>query len=397
MEQPERDLVKRLLPYLGTYPVIFDVGSNQGEWSDLVIDYAHELHLFEPNEIFLHYTMVRYCERTNVRYNKEAACEKSGNHVDFFYFIQGNNGLSSLYKNHKWDDLPRLETKVPTVRLDEYCGENKIAEVDLIKIDVEGAEYDVINGCKKLFEKRRVRFIQIEYSEHYQVPGYTMNQIIDFINPFGYSIFNLNLERIDNFEEDYREENFIIAMSDFAENWNQVFIENTRGQMYDDVLEIGCFDGLTTKYICENMLNPGGKITCVDPLEDVYLTDDLSEEDEKINKDLSQFKGQYDRFIRNTKGLPVDLIRKRSQDAYDELVDRRFDFIYVDGDHREPALYNDAVKCWKMIAERFHSRILFDDYEGYHEQTTRALNRFLDDTAGVKIVFKNYQLMIRNL
>lgn len=397
MEQAEKDIISRLLPYFSSEPIIFDVGSNKGEWTDLILPYASEVHLFEPNTIFLHYTMVKYCERTNVKYMADAVTSNDRQSVPFYYFVQENNGLSSIYDNPRWKDLPRKTDTVTTTTLDDYCKRREVGAIDFVKVDVEGAELDVITGAWKLLKDKKIKFIQIEYSPHWQVPGYNMAHVIEFIAQFGYSLYNMRMERLETFEDDFREENFIIAMTDFAEDWNQEFIKNTGGMKFDMVLEIGCFDGLTTKYICDNLLNPGGRITCIDPLEDEYLTDNLRPQDEELNKELPQFKGQYERFIKNTHGLPVDLIRKRSQDAYGDIADLRYDLIYVDGDHREEALYNDAVKCLSLLAERHHARILFDDYE-WSDETRSALDKFLHEKrSDMRVVFKDYQLMIRVL
>ena len=49
-------------------------------------------------------------------------------------------------------------------RLDEFIAENKIANVDAIKIDVEGYEYQVLKGAKKLLNSAIApKFIIMEY------------------------------------------------------------------------------------------------------------------------------------------------------------------------------------------------------------------------------------------
>ena len=160
----------------------------------------------------------------------------------------------------------------------------------------------------------------------------------------------------------------------------------------DFALEVGCFEGLTTCYICDFMLNPGGRIVCVDPLEDEYLTEAVDDQAKAMNDEYKIFNGQYDRFIRNTKGKPVELIRKPSSKALPEMHAYRFDFIYIDGDHREKAVYEDAVNCWAILKAGGH--MLFDDY-GW-ESTKKGVNKFLKEyRSKLDIVVNDYQLMIR--
>ena len=124
-------------------------------------------------------------------------------------------------------------------------------------------------------------------------------------------------------------------MAEFTQDWNREFKENTKGIKVDFALEIGCFEGLTTNYICDNLLSKEGRIICIDPLPDDHNTLPFGE-DNKI------FEGQYDRFVRNTRGRPVELIRKKSDEAFDRnFRDYRFGLIYIDGDHREDAAARD--------------------------------------------------------
>ena len=72
----------------------------------------------------------------------------------------------------------------------------------------------------------------------------------------------------------------------YTHNWNSEFKSNTNNLgKFNLCLEIGCFEGLTSNYICDRLLNHNGKLICVDPLTDNYLNTDLSEKDVE-NRDL---------------------------------------------------------------------------------------------------------------
>lgn len=402
----EREAVLDLIPLLSKGGVIFDVGSNKGQWSDILMsvpDKEFVFHFFEPNKIMLDFTRIKYDYNTNITFNDLAIWSESNKGIDFFYFTNFNNGLSSTLYNSKWSELPMQKGRVEATTLDAYCRRNSIEYVDFIKIDIEGAEAYALFGCRELLEFKKVKFIQVEYSEHYKLADIKFTDIITYVESFGYFVYSHNgftfkRELKEDFVEDYRLENFIIT-KELIENrqyWNDNFINNTkRLPKLNFVLEIGCFEGLTSKYICEKILKEEGRMIAVDPLKDVYLVENITDEANKMNEEYTYFNGQYDRFLINTQGLPVTLYRKTFSEAFPELSDFRFDLIYVDGDHREDAVYFDAVNSFALLQNAGY--ILFDDYEWGNGETKRGIDRFLEEYKNnITIISINEQVLVQH-
>ena len=374
----EEKAARLLFPYF-TSSVIFDIGSNKGFWSDILIHNVSEAHLFEPNDRLLTYTKVKYDYLKNVVYNEVAVSNEKGL-TDFTVFYNENNGLSNLFDNPKWDDLPGIQTAVDVITLDSYT--NK--EIDMIKIDVEGADILVLFGMEQLLTEKKVKFIQIENGDHIKLSGYTFQDAIDYMANLGYNCYDFDGDRFVQITEPTKSENLYFIIDNFTQNWNKEFIKNTKGIKANLALEIGCFEGLTTKYICENILKEGGRIICIDPLTDEYLPG---------HKDNEMFKGQYDRFIRNTRTYPVELIRKRSRAGWNDIKDYRFDFIYIDGDHSEQTVYDDGVQALKLA--QLYGWILFDDYE-YREETKRGIDKFITNhEKHLQVLERGYQVKIQ--
>lgn len=406
--------VLALTKYFSKHWVIFDVGSNKGEWSDILInerdhsdqDGKYTIHFFEPNELLLNYCRVKYDYNLHVIYNPLAVTDKDNQEIDFYYFTNFNNGLSSIYWNDFWKEqgLPVQKGKAKTVRLDTYS--ETIPEIDFIKVDVEGAEIDVLRGCEDLLKEKAVKFIQVEYGMHYpKRNGLFKRDVIEYVNKFGYHVYRLEGEYFtkvdDTFVEDFHAENYIlthlvIERYHYTQLWNSEFIKTTQGLgPFRFALEIGCFEGLTSNYICDHLLGKSddsrhrGRMICIDPLTDEYLPN----YDKATN---SLFIGQYERFVKNTIGQPIQLIRKKSVDAYEDLKDFRFDFIYVDGDHTEAGVYLDGMRCWEILLEGGY--LLFDDYKGYLDLTTFGINKFLAKHVNqYQVISSGYQLLIRKL
>lgn len=394
----EKSAIIGLFPFLKEEFNVIDVGSNKGHFSDLFISEFKErgrVILFEPNDMLLNYTRIKYEYQPNIWYENRVAYSVSGRKVPFYYFENYNNELSSLYKGgEQWEGLPMKEVEKTTVSLDDYCDANSLQYIDYIKIDCEGADMDVLSGCRKLIAADRVGIIQVEYSEHWQRSGANFAMLQRLAAEFGYKIYRF-IE--DNFwevkEEQPEYDNYFITKFEIHNfsvgGWNNNFLISTAElPKLDLVVEIGCCEGLTTKHICEKMLsdNTDARVIAVDPLRDYYVVDDPRYHPE--------FKHQYQRFLRNTRGLPIDLKRGESKDELPKLHALRADLVYVDGNHYAPWPYHDG--CWAFAITKIGGYILFDDYDIWAEDTKSSIDKFLNEFSGnYEIVSKGYQILIR--
>ena len=63
---------------------------------------------------------------------------------------------------HPWVKFDKI-ISVPTCRLDDWCADHGISDIDFIWMDVQGAEGDVIAGGQRSISK--TRFLYTEYSD----------------------------------------------------------------------------------------------------------------------------------------------------------------------------------------------------------------------------------------
>lgn len=383
---------KALFPYFSKYPTVLDVGSNKGLWTDILVHNVSNMYLVEPNEMLLSYTAAKYDHLKHVFYSKKGI-SKSDGMIEFQFFTDQHNGLSNIVSNPRWGVLMPNRKVIETESIDTFF----LADVyiDLLKIDIEGAEWLALQGAEKSLKEKRIKFIQIEKSEHYN-----FTPVPDFVRQFGYDVFHfdgLNFVKWTGQEA----ENLYIMDAEFTQDWNREFIANTeflKGKV-KFALEIGCFEGLTSRYICDNLLIQGpycddacnisySRMICIDPLTDEYLPG---------HPDNHLFVGQYDRFIRNTRAYPIELLRMTSREAFNSkgFSDYRFDFIYIDGDHRRNEVYLDGCKAFELCRPGGH--ILFDDYL-WRDETKEGIDKFLKEHENLyAMVVNGYQIMIKKL
>lgn len=99
-----------------------------------------------------------------------------------FFINTKKSGYSSLGKSG--DSIDLKEIRVPIDRLDELV---QSTDVDVIKIDVEGAELGVLLGAKQLIQQSRP-VIMFESGPGDNGLGYTKEGIWNFFNDLGYTL-----------------------------------------------------------------------------------------------------------------------------------------------------------------------------------------------------------------
>ena len=80
-----------------------------------------------------------------------------------------NENLANLYHELQYMNLKK-ETEIETITLDSFVDEHSIDVIDFIKIDVQGAELDILKGSKKLLNnvlkiECEVEFIPLYYDQ----------------------------------------------------------------------------------------------------------------------------------------------------------------------------------------------------------------------------------------
>lgn len=145
-------------------PVLIDVGANVGKWSQkaLEINPTSKIFAFEPNpESYKILSQISQIEALNV-----ACGAQEGRATIYRKSDDPTWPLASLQRDaisRLTDDMEETEIQVTT--LDQFIESQKIENVDLLKIDVEGYEYNVLEGCKESIKKGVINTIQFEFND----------------------------------------------------------------------------------------------------------------------------------------------------------------------------------------------------------------------------------------
>ncbi len=82
------------------------------------------------------------------------------------------------------------EEKIRTVRLDDFCKDQKIPEIHFLKIDVEGFEMNVLTGAGNWVTDARIDFIQFEVGPHSIASRTFMHDFFQMLAP-SYGLYRI--------------------------------------------------------------------------------------------------------------------------------------------------------------------------------------------------------------
>ena len=167
--------------------VVIDIGANVGFTTTYFSKISNKVIAFEPdnkNYESLN-SQIKIRNLKNVETHNLAVSNISGP-VEFY--SRNANDLHSLGVHNKGKIIQT--SHITAITLDEFWGPSP-QYIGLIKIDVEGFEYEVLQGASKLLEMRLVEAIIFEYSPKiHKLRKISEDAPIKLLKKYGYRIFN---------------------------------------------------------------------------------------------------------------------------------------------------------------------------------------------------------------
>jgi FkbM family methyltransferase len=140
--------------------VVIDVGGYKGDWSQQIKErYNCNIFICEPHP--------KYYEALCKKFSVDAKIKV------FPYGLGANSGIEFLSDASEGSSIYKSGTspsfKINIKSISEFIKENKITYVDLIKINIEGAEYELLEEMIRSGDICRYGNLQIQF--HNFVPG----------------------------------------------------------------------------------------------------------------------------------------------------------------------------------------------------------------------------------
>jgi FkbM family methyltransferase len=172
---------------LANFKTVFDIGANNG---DLAVTYFEhfpvaDIYSFEP--VSTTYSELAKTTKTRPRVHA-FRCGMGKERGTVPINVNPSSTKSSILHSRVEDQTETISINTVT----EFCKENHIETIDLMKIDTEGYEIEVLEGSRDLLEHQKIKIIYAE-CEPIATSKYFVSfpALVEFLRRFGYEIFGI--------------------------------------------------------------------------------------------------------------------------------------------------------------------------------------------------------------
>lgn len=196
VEAAERSLYKSVLQ---PGHVVFDVGANIGHMTELfakAVAPGGKVFAFEPAGASFVELTERFSNEpsSHIEFVRAAVTDREGR-VRLHVYDDAHRSWSSMVsrplERYGIHIAPPAVQTVDAVSVDTYCRSHGIVHIDLMKIDVEGAELLVLRGAREMLKLRRIALVMFEFGQTTFDMGYAPKDLHRLLDEVGYSVRNV--------------------------------------------------------------------------------------------------------------------------------------------------------------------------------------------------------------
>lgn len=140
---------------LGVNSLVFDLGGYEGQWaSDIYSKYRCRIFVFEPYQVYADNIKKRFSKNSNIRLFEIGLSAKSEER-DLII----SDDASSMYK------AEGSKVRIKMQKTSEFFAAHQIDLIDLMKINIEGGEYDLLDHLISSNLVSRIKNIQVQFHD----------------------------------------------------------------------------------------------------------------------------------------------------------------------------------------------------------------------------------------
>ncbi len=170
------------------FRTVFDIGANIGQSSQAYLQRFPEADIYAFEPVSASYSKLKTLSAANPRLR--AFSFGMGKEPGAFpIHVNPNSKRNSLH--HAYPDSSRMEMiQIETVAA--FCRKHRIDRIDFMKIDTEGFELEVLEGCLDLLRAQRVKVVYAECGTMLKNACFiSLPDLSRLLEPFGYELFGI--------------------------------------------------------------------------------------------------------------------------------------------------------------------------------------------------------------
>jgi FkbM family methyltransferase len=185
------DLVVKTL--LRGMDVTLDVGGNIGQYALLFAQHSNRVYTFEPMPKMIdrlkHHIAINHLEQKLMLIPK--ALSNKHESLKFELPNAANSGTASTVLGRIANSAQLIE--VEAVRLDDLIAEGQVSgRIDLVKIDIEGAELFALQGMEGVLRGPNKPVLILEMNDEMMgLAGYSADGLQQYLDGFGYGAYEI--------------------------------------------------------------------------------------------------------------------------------------------------------------------------------------------------------------
>jgi FkbM family methyltransferase len=189
-KDPELRIKNIFLNNIQAGDIVFDVGANVGEYSLIAskkVGDNGKVICIEPNVVALQELTdnIKLNHFTNTEILNCAVGENTGKTIVYNNPLNEMSTIDVVAESKDLSSSSEIEVKT----LDEIIFGNASKIINLLKMDIEGYEYEALLGCKNSFSKNLIKKILCEIHPLYlKNKGLSPQKIFDFLKSYGFKI-----------------------------------------------------------------------------------------------------------------------------------------------------------------------------------------------------------------
>jgi len=188
--------------------VIIDGGANVGNYLKLINKHCPKARVYSFEPVPDTFNKLKYgasANQNNVLVNKGLFKDNCTFAINVF----PSDEHASIFDISAVSQNPVSTVDIDLVKGDDFADQEKIDEIFFLKLDLEGAEFDALEGFERMLKKGAIKVIQFEYGYINIITKKLLIDYYKFFEKYGYKVGKIFPKIVEFRQYNYKYEDFI--------------------------------------------------------------------------------------------------------------------------------------------------------------------------------------------